>query len=118
MIEYRVINGRKIALPSYENFLISCTQDAVDLLGETGSEECSRIIIHETNLHPDFFVLSTGLAGDILQKFSNYQVRLAIIGDFSKFSSKSLHNFIYESNRGNSVFFAENLETALNRLAR
>jgi len=116
MVIYHNINNIKIAIPDTENLIISCTQDAVDLLGEAGLEECSRIIIHEKNLHTDFFTLSTGLAGDILQKFSNYRFKLAIIGDFSKFKSKSLQDFIRESNSGRQVFFVDNQEDAFKRL--
>lgn len=116
MIKFHDFNNKKIALPSEENFIISSTQDAVDLLGEAGSENCSRIIINELNLHPDFFVLKTGLAGDILQKFSNYRFKLAIVGDFSKYKSKSLQDFIRESNKGNSVFFVENPNIAFERI--
>jgi hypothetical protein len=116
MVTYHNINNIKIAITDTENLIISCTQDAVDLLGEAGSENCDSIVIYERNLHPDFFKLNTGLAGDILQKFSNYRCKLAIIGDFSKFKSKSLHDFIRESNKGNTVFFVENLNIAFERI--
>lgn len=108
--------GELIAEIIDDDFIINNTQDAIDLLGETGSNNCERIIIREKNLHKDFFNLKTGLAGDILQKFSNYDVRLAIVGDFTKFQSKSLQDFIRESNRGNRVFFLEDMDTAIRRL--
>ena len=116
MVIYQEINNNKIASPAEENFIISCTQDAVDLLGEAGSEDCSRIIIYERNLHPDFFELASGLAGDILQKFSNYRFKLAIVGDFSKYKSKSFQDFIRESNKGNSVCFVEDKNMAFERI--
>ena len=62
--------------------------------------------------------LQTGLAGDILQKFSNYRVKLAIVGDFSKYKSKSLHDFIRESNKGNRIFFAKNINDAMIKLTQ
>jgi hypothetical protein len=107
------INIAELADP---DTIISSLQDAVDLLGETYFSGCSSIIIREENLHSDFFRLHTKLAGDILQKFSNYQMKLAIVGDFSKYQSKSLQEFIGESNRGNRVFFVENLEEAVSML--
>ena len=116
MVNYQEINDKKIASPAEENFIISCTQDAVDLLGEAGSKDCNRIILYERNLHPDFFKLATGLAGDILQKFSNYRFKLAIVGDFSKYKSKSLQDFIRESNKGNSLFFVEHQKIAFERI--
>jgi hypothetical protein len=64
-----------------------------------------------------FFKLSTGIAGEILQKFINYQAKLAIVGDFSGYTSKPLHDFIYESNRGRDIFFAASMDEAMEKLA-
>jgi hypothetical protein len=99
------------------SFKINLTQDAIDLIAETSSNNCNRIIIREANLHKDFFNLKTGLAGDILQKFSNYGVRLAIIGDFDKYNSKSLRDFIRECNRGKLIYFTDNHASAISRLS-
>ena len=76
------------------------------------------IIIHEHNVVQEFFDLSTRIAGDILQKFSTYDGRLAIIGDFSKYNSKNLNDFIYESNKIRRINFVENLEEAVTVLAK
>lgn len=65
----------------------------------------------------DFFILSRGLAGEILQKYTNYHIRVAIYGDYSHYASKPLRDFIYESNKGKNVFFVSTLEEALDRLA-
>ena len=64
-----------------------------------------------------FFVLSSGLAGEILQKFVNYHFKVAIYGDFSKYTSKPLKDFIYESNNGNAVFFTETQAQAVEKLS-
>jgi len=53
-----------------------------------------------------------------LQKFSTYRVRLAIIGDFSKYTSKSLRDFIYESNKGKHICFVANTEDAIQMLSK
>ena len=62
------------------------------------------------------FDLKTGLAGEILQKYTNYSVKVAIVGDFSVYESKSLKDFIYECNHGKQIFFVENIDDALDRL--
>lgn len=62
-------------------------------------------------------MLSTGIAGEILQKFVNYQCKLAIFGDYSGYTSKPLKDFIYESNNGSHVFFVETEEEAVIALA-
>jgi hypothetical protein len=118
MIKFHEAGTGKIAEITDEEFRISSVQDAVDLLGDMYYNNCNAIVLKEINLHPDFFRLHTGLAGDILQKVSNYQFKLAVTGDFSKYTSKSFQDFIRESNRGNRIFFVENTEEAILRLKR
>ncbi len=66
----------------------------------------SKYIFLDKNMFVnDFYRLKTGIAGDILQKVSNYNLFLAIIGDFSQIDSKSLRDFIYESNKNKRVLF-------------
>jgi hypothetical protein len=58
------------------------------------------------------------VAGEILQKFVNYRVKAAVYGDYSRYTSKPLRDFIYESNQGRHFFFAASREEALERLAQ
>ncbi len=60
-----------------------------------------------------FYDLKTQIAGEILQKYANYRVKLAIVGDFEKYTSNSLKAFILECNRGNQIFFCSDLDIAL-----
>jgi hypothetical protein len=107
----------ELAELSDEKLILSEVQDVLDLMGDCGLNDCHRMIIKEENLSPDFFRLHTGLAGEILQKFSTYNFKLAIIGDFSKYRSKSLQDFIRESNKGNRIFFVRNLDDATKKLS-
>ena len=66
----------------------------------------------------DFFILSTGLAGEILQKYINYDGLIAIYGDFSHYTSKPLKDFIYESNKGKDVFVVATEDEAIEKLTR
>ncbi|MEL7610714.1 MAG: DUF4180 domain-containing protein [Bacillota bacterium] len=96
---------------------IICTQDILDLMAELWfSGQCTGMIVYKESLDERFFDLKTGFAGDVLQKFSNYNFKLAVVGDFSKYTSKSLRDFIYECNRGSLVFFASDVEAALKAL--
>jgi hypothetical protein len=101
-----------------ENFVIRQPQDVLDIFGDLMFSGCDRLIVHERSLAADFFDLKTRLAGDILQKFSNYRVKLAIIGNFGKYSSKSLQDFILESNKSQTVFFTDTIESAIQRLEK
>ena len=93
-------------------------QSALDVLMTAKYELGTKnIAIAKELVHPDFFILSTGLAGEILQKYINYGGKIAIYGDFSCYTSKPLHDFIYESNKGRDVFFVDTQEEALRRLA-
>ena len=74
--------------------------------------ETNKIIMHEHNIHADFFNLRTGLAGEIMQKFANYTVYAVIIGDFARYESKALRDFMYESNYGKKVMFVPSLDHA------
>ena len=71
------------------------------------------IIIYKENLTPEFFDLKTRIAGEILQKASNYRIRIGIVGDFKDITSKSLKDFIYESNKTKEILFKENVEEIL-----
>ncbi len=86
---------------------IASEADALDLIGEAGFSGADTLVIPVSRLSPDFFRLSTGLAGAILQKCTNYRLRVAIVGDISEYTAKSgpLRDFVYESNRHGAVRF-------------
>ncbi|WP_448699985.1 DUF4180 domain-containing protein [Mucilaginibacter sp. AW1-3] len=109
-------NGTDIAEILSDGIVIKDAQDALDIIANCGYYGTDRIIIYDKNLVADFFYLSNGIAGDILQKFSTYRSRLAIIGDFSKFTSKSLKDFIYESNKTGRISFVTSIKDAIERL--
>lgn len=98
-------NGVAIALVT-GTCALTDEQTALDLIMEArytlGAE---RIAIEKAAVSPDFFILSTGLAGAVLQKFINYGAKLAVYGDYSGYTSKPLRDFIRESNRGRDIFF-------------
>ena len=106
-----------VALVRADMPLLASPGDALELLANvTWAQQCSCLVLHRMDIHPDFFRLSTQLAGEVLQKFINYQARLAIVGDFSREQSPALRDFIRESNRGRDIFFVSTEEEALRRL--
>jgi hypothetical protein len=108
--------GLKVAELIPGSVMITDVGDMLDIMADAGYHDSNCIVIRKESLPADFFDLRTGLAGEILQKFSNYRVRLAVIGDFSGFESKSLKDFIRESNKRGTVNFVGSLEEALSRL--
>lgn len=112
------VDGQTLLEVLSEEQIIGSVQDALDLLGELFGRYYDGIILHEGSFSPRFFDLKTKLAGEILQKFSNYRVRLAIVGDWSKYTSHSFAAFIIESNRGRMVNFTTSTEEAVSLLSR
>lgn len=107
----------KVAIVESPDILIRDVQDSLDLMASVQySHDCYKIMIRKSNLTEDFFELKTRLAGEILQKYVNYQVKLAIVGDFDVYDSKSLKDFIYECNNGKQVFFLRDEQNALQAL--
>ena len=113
-IEYISSQNGSIAVVTGEEKVIVDVQSALDLVMtvryEGGAE---RIAIDKNAVAEDFFILSTGMAGEVLQKFTNYHVKAAFYGDFTRYTSKPLRDFIYESNNGTQVGFQPTVEAAL-----
>lgn len=107
------INDKKIAEIITDEVILRTTEDGINLLGNLYYQGFDKIIIHEKNITPDFYDLKTKIAGDVLQKFTQYQMPITIVGDLSKYTSKSLNDFIYESNKGKQVNFVMCVEDAL-----
>lgn len=116
-IEYLKDNEIEIAVVSGDDVVITDTQSALDLVMTVKYEtKAARFVIDKNMICEDFFVLSTGMAGEILQKFMNYQVKMAVYGDYSHYTSKPLKDFIYESNHGSDFFFVAEKEEAIEKL--
>jgi hypothetical protein len=111
-------NGAKVAEVIATELIIITAADGLDLLGNLYYQGFDKIILHEKNITPSFFDLKNGLAGEILQKFSNYRVRLAIVGDFAHYSGRSIRDFIYESNKTGHVNFVGSVSEAVSRLSK
>ncbi len=112
-------NGADIARIRGEGAMITDTQSALDLIATVCFESGStRIVLDKAGIGEDFFRLATGFAGEITQKFVNYGCKLAIVGDFSAYTSPALKAFMLESNRGGHLFFVETEEEAAEKLTR
>lgn len=112
-------NGILCALVENDSTVIADAQSAIDLLMNANYDVGTKnIVISKKLITEDFFILSTGLAGEILQKFINYGGRIAIYGDYSHYTSKPLKDFIYESNKGKDIFFVSSLDEAVEKLTK
>lgn len=106
------LNGVDVALLETEEIIMKSVSDVLDVLATVGTQ---YVILHDYNFEPVFFDLSNRKLGEAFQKFANYRVKLAIVGDFQKYPSKILPQFIYESNRQGDFLFIDSVEKALDR---
>lgn len=118
-IEKIVQNGTVVAHIVSDKKEITDTESALSLMMSAKYEvQTDNILISKELICEDFFILSSGLAGEILQKFINYHIRIAIYGDYSRYTSKPLKDFIYECNNGRDVFFVATKEEGIQKLLR
>ena len=111
-----VIDG-SVVVVDCDTQIIFDGQSALDFAVNIGYEyNCRNIAVNKAAFADGFFDLSSGIAGEVVQKFVNYGFRLAIIGDFSMYTSKSLRDYIYECNRGKHLFFVADKCEAIKKL--
>ena len=115
--EYNTENDKVVEVVS-DDIIIKSEQDALDLIANIGYlYDTRKIILHKDNFCEEFFILQSGIAGAVMQKFSNYRVQAAIVGKITE-RSKSLNAFIEECNRTKQVIFTDDVTTALNKLSK
>lgn len=93
--------------------LVRTAQDMLDIAAWGDEREVRSIVLEVNNLSREFFDLSSGLAGEILQKCSNYGIRLAISGDYTNFMSSRFPELALELNRGRQVRFFPTRDAAV-----
>jgi ABC-type amino acid transport substrate-binding protein len=104
-------NGVPVLVVDGAGAPIGGDDDVLDLIGSAFGR-ADTVAIPAERLDQRFFALRTGVAGEIMQKFVNYRLRLAIIGDISAHieGSTALRDLVRESNRGNHVWFLDDLD--------
>lgn len=110
------VNGT--AVLRYDGPVVRSEADATDLIGNAWYADAELVAVPVELLDDAFFRLGSGLAGAVTQKFVNYRMRLAIVGDLSPhLDSKPLRDFVRESNRGRQLWFTDTWEDLVARLA-
>ncbi|MEU0970284.1 DUF4180 domain-containing protein [Streptomyces sp. NPDC005917] len=80
---------------------------ALDLVGDAFGQDAELVAVPAERVGAEFFRLRSGVAGAVAQKFANYRLRLAVVGDISRHlaGSSALRDFVYEANRGRQLWF-------------
>ena len=82
--QLEILGGLRVAVCAADGPVLARETDINDFIGEVWGLEAEWLALPVSRLSPDFFVLKTGLAGATTQKFVNYRIGLAIIGDVSR----------------------------------
>ncbi|TDB74672.1 DUF4180 domain-containing protein [Micromonospora sp. KC721] len=96
---------------------VATEQDALDLIG-AAFLGAHVVAVPTARLDESFFTLGTGFAGEVMQKFVNYRLRLAVVGDISRHlaTSAALRALVHESNRAEHIWFVPDLDALDARL--
>jgi hypothetical protein len=115
-----VMHGRTVLVCQPEGAVIGHERDAVDVIGDAFGQHATVVVIPVSRLAPEFFTLSTRIAGEVIQKFVNYRLQLVIVGDISEplARSSALRAFVHESNMGRHIWFLDDLTQLDDRLRR
>ncbi|MEU1602009.1 DUF4180 domain-containing protein [Micromonospora matsumotoense] len=83
--------------------------DATDVIGAALGHGVELVVLPVRRLAVEFFTLRTGVAGEVVQKFVNYRLRLAVVGDISGHVTRStaLRDFVVEADRGRQLWFVD-----------
>lgn len=108
----------KVLICPVDGPVLRSGEDALDIIGDALGQQADLVVVPVERLAGEFFTLRSGLAGDIAQKFVNYRLRLAIVGDISGHLDRSptLRDFVAETNRGNQLWFVSTQDELAERL--
>lgn len=113
-----LIHGTSVLLCTPVGSTVSGEHDATDLIGDAFGRGATWVAVPIQRFHDDFFDLRTRVAGDIVQKFANYRIGLAVLGDISPrtATSDALRDFVREANQGRQLWFLPDLPALHTRL--
>jgi len=86
--------------------------DLNDLLSLCYYHNSNLLLLSEKNLSSDFYNLKSGLARAAMQKFANYQAKVAIILAANAEQSNRFKELMFEMSRSNHFRFYDNREDA------
>jgi uncharacterized protein DUF4180 len=101
---------RRILVASDSGIAIRTFSDISEALGAClGS---GGLVLTENDLAREFFDLSTGFAGELFQKFTNYNLRLAIVLPDPQAYGKRFGELAYEHISHNLIRFVRSKDEA------
>ncbi len=81
---------------------ITRVDDALSLIAACREHDADRLLVDSRNLPDAFFELRSLFAGEFIQKFQNYHIRLAVIFAPEAKHTERFEEFLFEAKRGRS----------------
>jgi hypothetical protein len=100
----------RIVIASESTIKIRSIQDVPDVLGAVFGAD--GFLLTENELSPEFFDLSTGIAGEIFQKFTNYQIRAGIVLENPNGYGERFSELVFEHQNHKLIRFFDSIEAA------
>lgn len=116
-LQFKAVAGEDSGILELTSGNVANERDAIDLIGNATFLGAEWLLVAAERLAPEFFDLSSGLAGEVVQKCANYRVCLVVVGYDAADAGESLTAFISEGNRGSTVWFVSGRDEALERIA-
>ncbi|MDZ4905247.1 DUF4180 domain-containing protein [Clostridium perfringens] len=91
---------------------ITCEADALDIIGLCISNDIQLLILRSEAITEEFINLKSGLAGMVLQKFMNYNIKVSAIIEDKNIINDRFAELIYELNKGNNFRVFNNIDDA------
>ncbi|MFD4577686.1 DUF4180 domain-containing protein [Streptomyces sp. NPDC058417] len=115
----RTVHGTRVLTCPSDGPALDGESAALDLIGDAFGRDAQLVTVPAERVGAEFFRLRSGVAGAVVQKFANYRLRLAVLGDISAHleASSALRDFVRESNRGHQLWFLTDERDLDDRLA-
>ncbi|MGW1750429.1 DUF4180 domain-containing protein [Streptomyces sp. NPDC002092] len=112
------LHGVRVLRCTPDGPLLDGEQAALDLIGDAMGYDAQLVALPVERVADEFFRLRSGIAGAVMQKFVNYRVRLALVGDLSRHlaESSALRDFVHETNQGSHIWFLADEDALAARL--
>lgn len=113
------LHGQRVYTYGADEPTLGSETDATDLIGAAYGDEANIVVVPADRVAPDFYTLSSRVAGDVTRKFQMYRVRLVVLGDITAHleASDAFRAFVHETNRGSDMWFVPGERELSARLA-
>jgi len=112
VVKYRVVTKNNKSYLMYDETKISSEQDILDIISACFGDRIYSLIIDGNTLSEDFYDLKTKLLGMSLQKFINYNIKVAFIIEKDRAISDRFKELVLEINKGANFRVVHTIEDA------